>query len=329
MKESDLVSRILLALRARPSDRSGLLVGPGDDAAVLPATPHADWVVSCDWFLENVHFLPGVHPPDSVGFKALARAASDLGAMGATPRFYFLSLAMPSPRTGKWLDRMLAGMARAARRFHLELAGGDTTRRSSVAIHITVIGHSLRGRTISRRGARSGDKLFVSGTLGAAQLGLEFVRRKLSRRLLAKNVMQAHLYPEPPLELGCWLAKHRLASAMIDLSDGLSTDLHRLCRASGAGARIDRSSIPSAAIPAALSRTGLKSERVALHGGDDYQLLFAVPRRLTARIPARFKGRPLTCIGEITRVKSVLLVDKEGHASPLRPAGWDPFRKKK
>ena len=322
--EQALIARILAAFGTRGERTSRLEVGPGDDAAVLRASPGCV-VLTCDPFVEGVHFLPAVHPPDSIGFKALARATSDLAAMGARPRCFLLSLALPTERTSKWLDVMLKGMARASRRLKLALAGGDTTHGDSVAINITVMGEMRPGRSVTRSGAQPGDLLYVSGVLGAAQLGLELVRRgKTGARW--STLLRRHLYPEPRLALGQWLAQRKLASAMIDLSDGLSTDLHNLCHASSLGARVWRERIPGVTIPVALRKLRLDAERMALHGGDDYELLFTVPRRYAHRIPARFRGVRLTRIGEIAKPKSIALIDVAGRAASLEPRGWDPFR---
>jgi thiamine-monophosphate kinase len=143
----------------------GLSVGIGDDAAVLRPSVGTEWVVTTDSFLENVHFLRKIHPAEVVGYKALARATSDIAAMGARPRYFFLSMGLPDACTGVWLDQFLAGMARAARRFGLVLAGGDTTKYPDVVISLTVLGEIARGKAILRSGAKPGDLLCVSGTL--------------------------------------------------------------------------------------------------------------------------------------------------------------------
>ena len=166
-----------------------LRLGIGDDAAILHSPAKTDWVVSCDAFLEGVHFLADRHPPESIGYKALARATSDLAAMGAAPRFFFLSLAIPPARTGAWLTRLLGGMARASRKFDIVLAGGDTTELPIVSINITVIGEVKSGMAILRSGARTGDSIYVSGTLGQAQLGLELIRRKLDKIPQSKKLL--------------------------------------------------------------------------------------------------------------------------------------------
>ena len=181
-------------------------------------------------------------------------------------------------------------------------------------------------RAVLRSGARPGDVLFVSGRLGEAELGLEQIRK--SKRLANSRdpVLRKHLYPKPHLALGRWLAESRLASAMMDLSDGLSTDLPRLCAASGVGARIETAKIPSVR----LAKDELAGVRLplelALHGGDDYELLFTVPRGKLKRIPHSQNGTSLTAIGEITKDRTLLLVDSAGREAPLPNLGWDPFR---
>lgn len=319
--------------RTLPSRDRGLRIGIGDDAAVFRPPRAREWVVTTDMFLENVHFLASAYPPDAVGYKALARATSDLAAMGAQPRYFFLSLALPANRTGEWLGGMLRGMCRAARRFGLTLAGGDTAQNAAVAMSLTVIGEAAPGRAVTRAGARPGDLLFVSGRLGAAQLGLELVVRGLYRRRQFRGLLRPHLYPELRLALGQRLARARIgapegiASAMIDTSDGLSTDLGHICEASKVGAEVCAGRIPAARVPRQLAGHGFDARELALHGGEDYELLFTVPRRLAHRVPKTFRSVPLTQIGVITRSPSVWLVDARGAKSPLAPSGWDHFRK--
>ena len=334
-QEDQIVSRIVRALARRGGSRR-FRIGPGDDAAVLlPARAGVEQVITCDAFLENVHFLANVHSAETAGYKALARATSDLAAMGAAPEWFLLSLALPANRTGAWLDEFLRGMARAARRFRLALAGGDTSQNATVAVSITVCGSVPRGDAILRSTARPGDKIFVSGRLGAAQLGLELVLRGMYRNGKWKPLLATHLEPPVRLELGRWLASRRLASAMMDLSDGLSLDLARLCAASGVGARIDAQRVPSVRVPASLAEHGFaltkdtsasfRATELALHGGDDYELLFTVPPRLAAKIPRSHRGVPLTEIGVITRPRGIILASPSGDA-PLTPRAWDHFR---
>ena len=292
--------------------------------ALLEARQTKDWVITTDAFLENVHFLRKVHPAESVGYKALARATSDIAAMGARGRYFFLTLGLPAECAGKWLDGFLSGMARAARRFGLVLAGGDTTQYPLVVSSLTVVGEIEAGRAVLRSGARPGDLICVSGRLGEAELGLRLVRLYKYRRWA--HLTRKHFYPEPRLALGELLAAQRIATAMIDTSDGLSTDLGHICKASGVGARIWTQKIPAVSTPPGLKLRGLKPLEMALHGGEDYELLFTVPKKLTNRLPRKFEGLPLTIMGEITSGKRILAVDERGRSSSIEPKGWDPFR---
>jgi thiamine-monophosphate kinase len=306
---------------------SGLRLGIGDDAALFKCTAGFDQVLTCDWFLEGSHFLRDKHPPDSVGWKCLARAISDVAAMGGVPRCFLLSLALPTSHTGVWLDQFLGGLRRAAKRFGCALAGGDTTQRQDILINLSVMGEVRTGRAILRSGAQPGDVLFVSGRLGEAELGLRLIRKGKRLANGRDPLLRKHLYPEPHLALGRWLAEKRLASAMMDLSDGLSTDLPRLCAASGVGARIEAAKIPAVQMPKAGHGGDTTLLDLALHGGDDYELLFTVPRKKLKQLP-RFQNRTrLTAIGEITSERSVLLIDRTGRTLPLPNRGWDPFRK--
>jgi thiamine-monophosphate kinase len=337
--EAELIERIAKSVPTTlGSGRNGILrLGVGDDAAILAPVADTEWVLSCDAFIEGVHFLAGSHPPDSVGYKSLVRAASDLAAMGATPRLFLLTLPLPAARTGKWLDEFLRGMGRAARGLGMILAGGDTTKSAAVSISITVLGEVPRGKAVKRSGARPGDILYVSGRLGRAALGLELLKaaRPGALRQVIRSgasILRPHLYPRIRLELGAWLARHEIASAMMDISDGLSTDLARLCAASGAGARVFAERIPCVSIPPAaaglLRKRKLDPLRMALHGGEDYELLFTVPRRLLKRLRKSPGFAETTAIGEIELGQKVTLVGADGRSTRLDPAGWDPFRTK-
>ena len=322
--ERHLIERAAQKLRARSG--GGLRVGIGDDAAVMHPRGRTEWVLTTDAFLENVHFLLRAHPPEDVGYKALARATSDLAAMGARPLYFLLSLALPHSCTAKWFDRFLEGMSRAAHSFGLVLAGGDTTRSPLTAINLTVIGEVTPGRAVLRSGARPGNLICVSGALGEAELGLRLLQRGLQKRKKWKRLLRKHLHPEPRLALGEWLAMSGRATAMIDTSDGLSTDLAHLCEASGVGAKVWADRIPKVSVPNDLRKLGLDPLRLALDGGEDYELLFTVPRRLGQHLPRAVHGVPITIIGEITREKQKLLIDDSGRTKDLPAQGWDPFR---
>jgi thiamine-monophosphate kinase len=334
--EEDVLDRIRRVFAGQLHTRSGglrsaagsrfLSLGIGDDAALISGTPGYEMVLTCDWFLEGTHFLRDKHPADAIGWKCLARAVSDIAAMGAVPRCFLLSLALARELTSSWLDDFLGGLRRAATRFGCSLAGGDTTERREVLINVTVVGELRRGREVRRSGARPGDLMYVSGRLGEAELGLQLLRERKRGLTMQEPRLRKHLYPEPRLELGRWLSEKRVASAMMDLSDGLSSDLRRLCEASKVGAVITSENLPAVRVTKLERKNGVDPLQLALHGGDDYELLFTVSKSKATRLPRSVGGVAITRIGEITRARDVLVVDDDGHSRVLKPRGWDPFR---
>jgi thiamine-monophosphate kinase len=215
------------------------------------------------------------------------------------------------------LSDFLGGLRRASRKLQCPIAGGDTTRQDRVLINVTVVGEIRHGRALFRSGAKPGDIIYVSGTLGEADAGLSRLRAIRGKARLADPMLRKHLYPEARIALGRSLAKNRLATAAMDLSDGLSTDLPRMCAASKVGARIDATNIPTVRVP--------KRNDLALNGGDDYELLFTVTPTKARKILKSFRGLKLSAIGEITSGHQVELRHADGSTSPLKPAGWDPF----
>lgn len=322
MNEEQVLQRIASGAKPARLAAAGVHLGIGDDAALFK--PHAgqQLILTCDWSVEGTHFLRDKHPADAVGWKSLARAVSDIAAMGGTPQCFLLSLALPSTHTGRWLTEFLGGLRRASRAFQCELAGGDTTRRDQILINITVLGEIAPQLALQRAGAQEGDLVFVSGTLGEADRGWERLQKLRGRVRTNDRLVQKHLYPEPRLALGEWLAKNRLATAAMDVSDGLSIDLMRLCAASRVGARVEVGSLPI--LPDVPKP---KAVQLALNGGDDYELLFTVIPRKVRQIPRAFKGLPLTQIGKITRERSLEVRAEDGSVHRLQPGGWDPFRK--
>jgi thiamine-monophosphate kinase len=328
--EDSLLRRIAESSRSSRSgtDTLSVSLGIGDDAALFRPKPGYQIILTCDWFLESTHFLRKRHPPDAIGWKCLARAVSDVAAMGGAPRCFLLSLALPRTLTTLWLDLFLAGLRRASRKFHCALAGGDTTRRNDILINITVVGEIPSGRAVLRSGAREGDILYVSGRLGEAELGLRLAQQGQGAASRKNLPTRKHLYPEPRLALGQWLVKNGLATAMMDLSDGLSSDLPRLCAASAVGACLEKAMIPQVRAADVALKHGHDPLQLALHGGDDYELLFTLPPRKAKLLPKTFRGVRLTAIGKITRKQDLLVREENGRARQLRPGGWDPFRDK-
>ncbi len=307
-------------------------LGIGDDAAVLKLPRNREWVVSCDASIENVHFRLATHPADSIGYKSLVRAASDLAAMGAEPRYFLQTLALPQKLTGGWLDQYLRGMGRAAKKLGIRVIGGDTTKAPTVSISVTVIGEVASGKAVTRAGAQVGDEIYVSGILGRAELGLRLSLGGHAGSSRLRRQVAPHLYPEARTALGVWLASRDIASSMIDLSDGLSTDLDRLCTASRVGAQLLFEKIPKPLVPPqatnALHLRKGDALQMALHGGEDYELLFTV-HASKVNLLACAPGFPkLTHIGRIVRGRNVSLVDATGSETLIRPGGWDSFRER-
>jgi thiamine-monophosphate kinase len=323
--------------------RGRLRVGIGDDAAVFEIGRGRQLALTADLSIEGVHFTRALHPARSVGHRALARSLSDIAAMGGIPRFAAVSLGIWRGTSRAWVEAFYAGLIALARRYEVELIGGDTAIvRGNTVVDVSVAGEVRPGRTLLRSGASPGDSLFVSGYLGLSALGLKLLkfRRGRLRESSIRKAIQAHLYPEPRCALGRFLAEKRIASALIDVSDGLSSDLSRICEASGVGARVRAHLLPfpnfsSRAVIRPTGPTRLASARsransaleFALHGGEDYELLFAVPARKVSDVPREFRGIGLRNIGEITRTREVLLIMPDGSETPLISAGYDHFRK--
>ena len=310
VKELELIRRIRQAA-ARGGDK--VATGIGDDCAVLKVPRGHEVLVTTDFTLEDIHFRRAWHPADSVGHRCLTRGLSDIAAMGGTPRAAFLSLALPSELPQRWVDDFMAGFLRLARRYSVTLAGGDTAQSpAGILADIIVVGSTPTGKAVLRSGAHAGDIIYVSGTLGASVAALQELR---SGKKLRTSAHPRHFYPEPRIALGQYLREKKLASAMIDTSDGLSTDLRHICDESGVGAVIE-----AAALPAAPGDDGLQ---FALHGGEDYELLFTAPPN--RRIPRQIAGTRITRIGEITRGRQIKLQTPDGKSHPLQSGGWQHF----
>ncbi|MBI4463597.1 MAG: thiamine-phosphate kinase [Acidobacteria bacterium] len=294
---------------------SRLRFGIGDDCAVIAGTRHRDWLVTTDLFLEGIHFRRHWQPPASVGYKALARCLSDIAAMGGTPRYAFLSLALPPRMEPRWVKDFLRGFLQLAQSAKVVLAGGDTgASPKGVLADVLLVGEVERHQAILRRGARPGDEIWVTGLLGRAADALAALRAE-NQRAKQRALLQPLFHPQPRLSIGQYLRRRKLASAMIDLSDGLSIDLARLCQESGVGARIAEESVPRP------SQTPL---RHALHGGEDFELLFTVPPQCSARLPRSIGRVPLTCIGRILSGRKLFLV-RGNKQSPLPIRGFQHF----
>ena len=303
--------------QAKPPGRL-VRTGIGDDASVLTCPTGFEVLLTTDFTLEGVHFRREWHPPDSVGHRCLTRGLSDIAAMGGEPTAVFLSLALPADLPQTWVDQFLRGLLRLAKQFDVPLAGGDTAQSpAGVLADIVVVGRVPTGKALLRSGARVGNSIYVTGELGSSSWTLHCLRegRLPEKSKPLKSAHQRHFYPEPRLAVGRWLLKHRAATAAIDISDGLSTDLGHICEESGVGALVNESAIPR---PSGMPASSL---HYALHGGEDYELLFTAPPK--RKVPGEFDGVPLTRIGTMRKGQAgrVMLCGEL-----LPPLGYDHFR---
>jgi thiamine-monophosphate kinase len=302
--------------------RSAISTGIGDDCAVLRLAPGHDSLVTTDFSLEGIHFRRNWHSPELVGHRCLARGLSDIAAMGGKPVAAFLSLALPRDLPQAWVRRFARGLISLAGKYGVALAGGDTAQSpNGILADIIVLGSVPEGKAILRSGARPGDRIYVSGELGGSAAAVVRMMASPATKLQRRDYPR-HFSPDPRVELGGILRERRLATAMIDLSDGLSTDLAHLCEESGVGAELEAGSIPRARVGRPARAVDLD---LALHGGEDYELLFTAPSG--KRIPAQIAGVALACIGRITRSRRMLLRDAKGVGHKLEPRGWEHFRK--
>ncbi len=322
--EKALIAEIRRA--AGRAENSAIRTGIGDDCAILRLPEHSknpiDTLVTTDFTLENVHFRRNWHSPESVGHRCLTRGLSDIAAMGGNPLAAFLSLALPRDVPQAWVRRFIFGLLSLAEEYGVTLVGGDTAESlSGILADIIVLGTVPQGKALLRSGARPGDRIYVSGELGGSAAAVLAMRKNPKRKLSPRNYPR-HFFPEPRIKLGRILREKKFASAAIDTSDGLSTDLAHICEESGVGAEIESNAIPRASVGRPLHEVELD---LALHGGEDYELLFTAPRG--KRIPSRIASIPITPIGHITRHRKIFLTNRDGIRHELRPLGWEHFRK--
>jgi thiamine-monophosphate kinase len=326
-------NRIIEMLQSRYSSVDRLLKkGIGDDAAVIHPGPADEyWSITTDILAEYVDFRREWTNPACLGFKSLSVNLSDLAAMGARPRFFTVSLALPSDLSPeRWSLQFYRGMAELAHSQGALLIGGDLSRsESGITVSITALGESLNRKVLYRSGGRPGHRLYVTGVLGKSAAGLQLLKAGCihPRRALQKEAVRAHLRPEPRCAAGVWLAQSGLVSCMMDISDGLSMDLARLCRASNVGAEIDAASVPL--FPQS-SSWNCDPLALALHGGEDFELLFAVPPSETENLdrsyPAAFP--PLSRIGQLTQDRRIMITESGKRPHTLLQKGYDHFPRK-
>ena len=333
IRELGLIEQIR---RDFPASNKSITLGIGDDCAILRPPAGSEILVTTDFTLEDRHFRRDLHPPESVGHRCLARGLSDLAAMGATPVATFLSLALPATMLAEssgreWVARFFDGLRALGELHRVPLAGGDTSespggKNGFVLADIVLIGSAPKGEALRRAGGAAGDALYVTGQLGGAAAELTTMLKR-RRRILNVPTTEGHpqLFPEPRLDVGEALLRRGLATACIDLSDGLSTDLAHICRASGVSAEIEQAALPIHPLAHKLGEDA--ALKAALHGGEDYELLFAAPRSVS--MPLSLAGVPIMRIGSLTHRRSgrplMTLISPDGNRAELKPGGWEHF----
>lgn len=327
--ELALIDRI--RRRSAASAAPALRLGIGDDCALVGLRPGEDLAVTTDLSIAGRHFLLDAHPPEAVGHRTLARGLSDLAAMGARPVAAFLSLGLPRELTlprgrGRaWVDDFLDGLLSLAKVHGVPLAGGDLAQSPLAVADIALTGTVPRGRALRRSTAKPGDALYVTGALGGSAAGLERLKSLVRGRTTApkdipvrlRERLAPHLFPQPRVAQGLWLQRHRAATACIDISDGLSTDLAHLCDESSVCAEIDAAALPL--------HPGATLDQ-ALHGGEDYELLFTA--RPDTRVPKTIAGVEVKRIGQMVRRRAgrpKILLTTGVSRMPLEPRGWQHF----
>jgi thiamine-monophosphate kinase len=298
---------LIRKIREKFQTKEYVTIGIGDDAAVFDLPAGYSAVFCSDLVAENAHFIRDFHPPDSIGYKAVAVNVSDVGAMGGVPMHFLISIALPGDLDVAWVDGVLAGVERACTDFGVLLVGGDLSSSDRIFVDVSMIGRVPTGRAVRRSGARAGDNIYVTGALGGAALGFELLRAGNT----SDPAVKRHLYPQPRHRVGA--AVRDRAHAMIDVSDGLSTDLGHILDESRVSARVYKDKIPM--FPGA-------HDAQFLHGGEEYELIIIAPT-----LPGEIEGLPVTRIGEITASdldQRLFLIDGT-RESVLNPKGWQHF----
>src|SRR5215213_1502072 len=326
-----------LRQRAGSLISQSLIAGIGDDAAVFRTTSGKETVITADLLVEDIDFRRTTTPPYLLGHKALAVSLSDIAAMGSRPLWSLVSIGVPEDVwQTDFVERLYDGWMDLANRYGVQLIGGDTSRTNErVVIDSIMIGECSAGLAVKRTGASPGDHIYVTGSLGAAAAGLRLIERgaHLADQNLGDedsqkldHVLLRQLRPEPRVGWGIVLGEERLATAMIDLSDGLSSDLNHLCTASDVGALLDASLLPiDERVVELCGRRALDPLQLALHGGEDFELLFTVKPENVARLPRRVDGVEIKRIGEVTEANAGVKISEGTRIWDLKPGGWKHF----
>ena len=341
MTERDLIAHIR---HFAGKERQGVIQGIGDDCAVLDKDEVYVWLLTMDTLIESVHFDCSWHPPYLLGRKAVSVNVSDIAAMGGKPAFALLSLGLPADFSPEWATELSRGIHHACNQYGCLLIGGDTVRSpEKVSLTLTLIGETGREQVLYRHGAVPGDIIWVSGALGYAAAGLDYFQAEQHKQHNAPlseyppeiaSCIKAHLDPEARVKLARSLALSGSVHAMMDLSDGLATDLSHLCKQSGAGALIEAEQLPGQeSLAAAASLLGRKSIiDWMIAGGEDYELLFTADPKDSNSIltAAEEQGGSVTAVGVIKKGQGVALCRKTAQGYEEQPVsfhGFDHFTK--
>lgn len=319
----------------------GLVQGIGDDAAVIETAAQTWWHLTTDLLAEGIHFVLKSVPPESVGYRAAMANLSDIAAMGAVPRYLLVSLAIPRTVKQSHIYELYRGLMKACRRYDVSLVGGDTSAsKAGLFLSITLVGTTTGRRALFRHGAKVGDRIYVSGTLGDSLAGLKLLMNdttshvvRMKKTALSHShrqfLIRRHSHPTARVAEGRWLNERRLASAAIDLSDGLSGDLQHLCEESRVGAEVEIDKLPISSACRAYARAiGVLPIRLALTGGEDYELLFTVSPRdcKTIERQARTRGYRMTCIGTIRPRRFGIQMTSGDRTQPMPVTSYEHFR---
>jgi thiamine-monophosphate kinase len=326
--ESQIISQIRRITQKRRSVQDRLILSIGDDAAAFRPQPGYLLLVSSDALIEGIHFEKESTSAEALGWKALAVNLSDIAAMGGNPLYATTTLGIPPETSSRFIAGFYRGLNRLASRHGVVVVGGDTcSSPKDLFIDITILGEVKSRELLTRSRARPGDVLFVTGTLGESAIGLELLKTKSKVSPTRKHFIERQLRPSPRLVIGRYLSSHRLATALIDISDGLSTDLHHLCKQSRVGAVIEESKIPLPKLSVELKAELAKSPTdYALNGGEDYELLFTTPAQKRHLVPPQIDGIPLHEIGRITVQRAICSIKGTGQTRRLPARGFEHFR---
>jgi thiamine-monophosphate kinase len=329
--EFDYIKNLINKL---PKTGQDVITGAGlDDAGVIKISEDQYMLATTDALVDGVHFTSKVFRPEEVGRKAIAVNVSDIAAMGAKPTYCLVSLVFPKTLDENYKTRLYDGIIEECKRYDIQIIGGNISRGQEIVVDIFLLGKTTPDRMLSRSGAKVGDKLLVTGFLGQAAAGLQLLTSYAKKKEILRqfpDLISKQLTPTPRLKEALTIAQTRLATSMIDISDGLAQDIGHICNSSSVGVKIYEDKLPiSIDVKDAAKMTGKTPLELALSGGEDYELCFTIPNKSVEKIISKIEHKtktPVNIVGEILSKESgQLLVLKNGEIIPLQSSGWDHF----